>query len=49
MNEAEKREHLIPGALFNTGQLYATSEALATMQKYGCDPLDFYRDYVTGH
>lgn len=48
MDTTEKLEHLIPGTLFNTGQLYATPEALAAMQEYGCDPLQFYRDYVTG-
>ncbi len=39
---------LIPGTLFNTGQLYATAEAIAAMQKYGRDPLSFYRVFVTG-
>lgn len=48
MDNEVNRVHLFPGTLFNTGQLYATAEALAAMQKYGCDPLDFYRDYVTG-
>lgn len=39
---------LIPGTLFNTGQLYATAEALIAMQKYSRDPLSFYRCFVTG-
>jgi len=48
MDSEINRVHLFPCTLFNTGQLYATAEALAAMQKYGRDPLDFYRDYVTG-
>ena len=39
---------LIPGTLFNAGHLYATAEALVAMQKYGSDPLNFYRGFVTG-
>jgi hypothetical protein len=46
--QTEQLQPLLPGTLFNTGQLYATAEAIAAMQKYDRDPLSFYRDYVTG-